>query len=241
MYQKRSKDKYDFILGRNLLQDIGLDIHYSNSQFVWDNIIVDMVPCGFWTKKKIESTAQIWRQNMKSSTKAKTEELHLAKIKPAENKPINIEDIVRSQTHLTPTKPDWLQTMLLDFRDFFKGQKGNYNGEHIQLELIPGSKPFYAKPFSIPKAYQQVTKDEIACLESIGLLTKVTAAEWAAPTFIIPKKNQTVTVITDFRDLNKFLKRNPFPMPKIPDIFCGMEKFRYATMVDLNMGYYLMS
>jgi hypothetical protein len=73
------------------------------------------------------------------------------------------------------------------------------------------------------------------------LLTKVTAAEWAAPTFIIPKKNQTVTVITDFRDLNKFLKRNPFPMPKIPDIFCGMEKFRYATMVDLNMGYYLMS
>jgi hypothetical protein len=108
------------------------------------------------------------------------------------------------------------------------------------LELIPGSKPFYAKPFSIPKAYQQVTKDEIVCLESIGLLTKVTAAEWAAPTFIIPKKNQTVRVITDFRGLNKCLKRNPFPMPKIPDIFCGMEKFQYATTIDLNMGYYSM-
>jgi hypothetical protein len=55
MYQKRSKDKYDFILGRDLLQDIGLDIHYSNSQFVWDNIIVDMVPCGFWTKKGLKT------------------------------------------------------------------------------------------------------------------------------------------------------------------------------------------
>jgi hypothetical protein len=68
----------------------------------------------------------------------------------------------------------------------------------------------------------------------------VTAAEWAAPTFIIPKKNKTVRVITDFRGLNKCLKRNPFPMPKIPDIFRGMEKFRYVTTIDLNMGYYSM-
>jgi len=92
--------------------------------------------------------------------------------------------------------------MLIDFQDLFKGQRGQYNGEPIELELLPGSKPFYAKPFSIPKA------------------------------FIIPKKNKTVRVITDFRGLNKCLKHNPFPMPKIPDIFRGMEKFRYATTID---------
>ncbi len=66
------------------------------------------------------------------------------------------------------------------------------------LELLPGSKPFYGKPFSISKAYQQITKNEIECLETIGKLTKVTSAKWAAPTFIIPKKNNTVWVITDF-------------------------------------------
>jgi hypothetical protein len=68
----------------------------------------------------------------------------------------------------------------------------------------------------------------------------VTSSEWAAPTFIIPKKNQTVRVITDFRGLNQCLKRNPYPMPKIPDIFRGMEHFRFATTIDLNMGYYSM-
>jgi len=26
-------------------------------------------------------------------------------------------------------------------------------------------------------------------------------------------------------------------MPKIPDIFCGMEHFCYATTIDLNVGY----
>jgi hypothetical protein len=29
-------------------------------------------------------------------------------------------------------------------------------------------------------------------------------------------------------------------MPKIPDIFRSMEKFRYAMTIDLNMGYYSM-
>jgi hypothetical protein len=42
------------------------------------------------------------------------------------------------------------------------GERGKYTGEPIMFELSPGSKPFYAKPFSTPKAYQQVTKDEIA-------------------------------------------------------------------------------
>jgi hypothetical protein len=33
------------------------------------------------------------------------------------------------------------------------------------------------------------------------------------------------------------MKRNPYTMPKIPDIFCGMEHFCYATTIDLNVGY----
>lgn len=106
--------------------------------------------------------------------------------------------------------------------------------------MLPDSKPFSEKPFQISQAYQKVTKDEINWLEEIGLLTKVTSSEWAAPTFIIPKKNQTVRVITDFRGLNNCLKRKPYPMPKLPDIFRGLEKFSYATTLDLNMGYYSM-
>jgi len=31
-----------------------------------------------------------------------------------------------------------------------------------------------------------------------------------------------------------------YPIPKIPDIFRGMEKFRYTTTIDLSMGYYSM-
>jgi hypothetical protein len=68
----------------------------------------------------------------------------------------------------------------------------------------------------------------------------VQSAEWAAPSFVIPKKNGTVQVITEFRMLNACLKRKPFPMLKIPEIFREIEKFKYATTLGMNMGYYSM-
>jgi hypothetical protein len=215
---------------------------------VWDNVIIDMVPSGHWTKERIKSIATMWNtkrvlkreENSSETDDESNEELCLATILPADYKPVDIASVVDKHTHLTAEEQEKLHNMLLDFQTLFQGKRGNYNGEPIELELLPDAKPFYRKPFSIPKAYQQITKDEIARLESIGLLTKVNSSEWAAPTFVIPKKNQTVRVITDFRGLNQCLRRKPYPMPQIPDIFRGMERFRFATTIDLNMGYYSM-
>jgi len=208
-----------------------MDIHYSTNQFVWDNIYIDMVPSGYWTKDKISSVAKTWNER---------KEIHLTKILPAEYKPSDVLEITKKQTHLTSEEQDKLHNVLLDFKDLFLGQCGKFTGEPITLELIPDAKPFYTKPFAIPRAYEQVTKNEIKRLESLGILTPVKASQWAAPTFIIPKKDNTVRLITDFYCLNKCLIRKPYPIPKIPDIFQGMEKFKFATTIDLNMGYYSM-
>jgi hypothetical protein len=244
MYQKKAKDKYDFILGRNLLKDLGPDIHYCASQFVWDDIIVDMVPGRYWAQDRICKLNKTWNTKCKQThediTESEKEELHLAKILPAKCKPADIFEVILKQTHLTPDEQQQLYNVLLDFQSLFQGKKGECNGNPIELELLLCAKPFYGKSFLIPKVHQQIKKGEIARMESIGLLTKVTSSKWAAPTFIIPKKNQSVRVITDFRRLNKCLKRNPYPMPKIPDIFQGMKHFCYATTIDLNMGYYSM-
>ena len=45
-------------------------------------------------------------------------------------------------------------------------------------------------------------------------------------------------MITDLRELNKRIKRNLYPIPKIQDSLLKLERFMYTTSLDLNMGYY---
>ena len=44
--------------------------------------------------------------------------------------------------------------------------------------------------------------------------------------------------VSDFREVNKRLVRKPFPLPKITTILQEVKGFKYATLLDLNMGYY---
>jgi hypothetical protein len=69
-------------------------------------------------------------------------------------------------------------------------------------------------------------------------LKRYSDSECAAPTFIIPKKNGTVRFISEFRRLNEELKRKLYPIPKITKMLQELEKFVYATSLELNMGYY---
>jgi Reverse transcriptase (RNA-dependent DNA polymerase) len=56
-----------------------------------------------------------------------------------------------------------------------------------------------------------------------------------------PKKTGDVRVVTDFRELNKMLKQKPYPIPNIPDLLQSLNGLKYATAIDLSMGYYHIS
>ena len=90
----------------------------------------------------------------------------------------------------------------------------------------------------MPRAYERQFRTEVERLCQLGVLKKINRSEWAAGTFVIPKKNQTIRFITDFRELNKRIKRKPYPIPKIQEMLMNLEGFTHATSIDLNMGYY---
>ena len=47
-----------------------------------------------------------------------------------------------------------------------------------------------------------------------------------------------VHFLSDFRNLNKQLKRKPYLMPKVCDMLLKLEGFKYAMSLEPNMGYY---
>ena len=108
----------------------------------------------------------------------------------------------------------------------------------MKLKIEDNAKPYHARAYPIAKAYEVTTKKEIERLQSIGVLKRDHNSQWAAATFVIPKKTGDVRVVTDFRKLNLVLKRKPFPLPRIGDLLQKLEGFTYATALDLSMGYY---
>jgi hypothetical protein len=46
--------------------------------------------------------------------------------------------------------------------------------------------------------------------------------------------------LADLREVNKVIKRKPYPLPKISDMLQKLEGLMYTTSLDLNMGYYHM-
>ena len=75
-------------------------------------------------------------------------------------------------------------------------------------------------------------------LEYLKVINKIDRSQWGAHTFLIPNKDSTVRFISDFRELNKHILRQPYPIPKIQDLFLRLEGFHYGTTLYLNMGYY---
>ena len=84
-----------------------------------------------------------------------------------------------------------------------------------------------------------MSKYEFEILVSLVVPKEANDSKWGAPYFAQPKaKTNCVRLLSDFRYLNRQLKRKPYPMTKIRKMILNLEGFKYATPLDLNMGYY---
>ena len=105
------------------------------------------------------------------------------------------------------------------------------------LQLKEGAQPYHGRPFKISKKHVETLKKEIKRLCNLGVLKWQADSEWASPTFIIPKEDNTVWAVSDFREISKWIVRKPFPMPNISTVLQELEGFTYAIALDLNTGY----
>jgi hypothetical protein len=109
-----------------------------------------------------------------------------------------------------------LLSLLLDFESLFDGTLGDWNRPPVSIEMKDGIKPYHGRPYPIPQIHKATLWKEIDRLMGIGVLKRQSSSQWASPTFIIPTKDKTVRIITDFRD--KRIVRRPYPIPKISTI-----------------------
>ena len=104
--------------------------------------------------------------------------------------------------------------------------------------LKPETKTYHARSFLVPKAHEATLKQEVERLVQLGVLKCVNCSGQAAPTLIIPKKDETVCFILGFIQLNDRIRHKAYPISKIQDLLLKLEGSQHAMSLYLNMGYY---
>ena len=116
----------------------------------------------------------------------------------------------KNTNHLSTSEKEALSHLMSKFEGLLKGTVGDYKVMEVSLELKTNKTPYHAKPYRIPVAHIPLMKTEIKEMCKNKSLAEYSGdSEWAAPTFGVPKKNDGVRTVTDFRKLNEVIKRNP--------------------------------
>ena len=161
------------------------------------------------------------------------------KILDAKYELADLDKVVCACKHLTEDERLQLHALLHKYKHLFDDSTlGTWKNKPYNIKLKEGAKPYHSTPFPIPKVHERTLNIELERLVKLGVLKQINASKWAAPTFIISKKDGTVRFISNFCKLNKHVKCKPFPIPYIQDLLLKLEGFQYATSLNLNMGYY---
>ena len=180
---------YDMIIGRDLMTELGISLDFFYQKVKWQDaeIPMKMPNC------TINSDFFVQDNELLNSETDRIKQILDAKYEAAD-----LAEVTESATHLSQEERQQLYKLLMKYESLFDGTLGIWKGETLSLTLKPDAKPYHARAFPIPKCYELTLRQEVDRLVKIGVLKKVNRSEWAAPTFIIPKKDQTVRFISDF-------------------------------------------
>ena len=61
---------------------------------------------------------------------------------------------------------------------------------------------------------------------------------WGAPVLFAKKKDKTLRLCIDYRQLNRVTIKNRYPLPRIDDLFDQLKGVRVYSKIDLHIGYH---
>jgi len=61
---------------------------------------------------------------------------------------------------------------------------------------------------------------------------------WGAPVLFVKKKDDSMRMCIDYRQLNKVTVKNRYPLPRIDDLFDQLQGARLFSKIDLRLGYH---
>ncbi|GJV71837.1 putative reverse transcriptase domain-containing protein, partial [Tanacetum coccineum] len=126
---------------------------------------------------------------------------------------------------------------------FFMGAKtGDKKQEEIVMvrdfpELIPRATLVAKYPYRLAPSEMEDLSRQLKELQDKDFI-RPSLSPWGALVLFVKKKDGSIRICIDYRELNKLAFKNRYPLPKMDDLFDQLQESQFFSKIDLRSGYH---
>ncbi|WRX26673.1 Reverse transcriptase domain - like 10 [Theobroma cacao] len=101
------------------------------------------------------------------------------------------------------------------------------------IDLIPDTRLISISPYRMAPTVLKELKDQLEDLLDKGFIRSS-----GAPVLFVKKKDRSLRLCIDYRQLNKVTVKNKYPLPRIDNLFDQLQGTQCFSKIDLRSGYH---
>ena len=145
---------------------------------------------------------------------------------------LTIEDKVRTDMRLPRVVCEYEDVFLDELPGLPPSREVDFH-----IELHPGTSPISVTPHRMAPVELQELKVQLQELLGKGFIRPSTSP-WGAPILFAKKKDKTLRLCIDYRQLNRVTIKNRYPLLRIDDLFDQLKGAQVYSKIDLRTGYH---
>ena len=102
----------------------------------------------------------------------------------------------------------------------------------LSIEIVPGTAHVSRAPYRMAPTELKELKVQLQELLDKGFI-RPSVSPWGAPVLFVKKKDGTLRMCIDYRQINKVTMKNKYPLPRIEDLIYQFKGAGVFSKIDL--------
>ncbi|GJW85510.1 putative reverse transcriptase domain-containing protein [Tanacetum coccineum] len=107
----------------------------------------------------------------------------------------------------------------------------------FRIDLVPGAMSVAKSPYRLAPSKMQELSGQLQDLQDKGFI-RPSHSPWGALVLFVKKKDGSLRMCIDYRELNKLTVKNGYPLSRTDDLFDKLQGSHYFSKIDLRSGYH---